>query len=65
MDLELKEKVGKEKIDEIIESEREFFYGRGKDVENMTLSEIKKYIVSLENTKRDYLILLEKVGRVL
>lgn len=65
MDLELKEKVGKEKIDEIIESEREFFYGRGKDVENMTLSEIKKYIVSLENSKRDYLILLEKVGRVL
>ena len=38
MDLELKEKVGKEKIDEIIESEREFFYGGGKDVENMTLS---------------------------
>lgn len=65
MDLELKEKAGKEKIDEIIESEREFFYGRGKDVENMTLSEIKRYIVSLENTKRDYLILLEKVGRVL
>lgn len=65
MDLELKEKVGKEKIDEIIESEREFFYGGGKDVENMTLSEIKRYIVSLENTKRDYLILLEKVGRVL
>lgn len=65
MDLELKEKTGKEKIDEIIENEREFFYGRGKDVENMTLSEIKKYIVSLENTKRDYLILLEKVGRVL
>ena len=65
MDLELKEKGGKEKIDEIIESEREFFYGRGKDVENMTLSEIKKYIVSLENSKRDYLILLEKVGRVL
>ena len=64
MDLELKEKTGKEKIDEIIESEREFFYGGGKDVENMTLSEIKKYIVSLENTKRDYLILLEKVGRV-
>lgn len=65
MDLELKEKAGKEKIDEIIENEREFFYGRGKDVENMTLSEIKRYIVSLENTKRDYLILLEKVGRVL
>lgn len=65
MDLELKEKAGKEKIDEIIESEREFFYGRGKDVENMTLSEIKRYIASLENTKRDYLILLEKVGRVL
>lgn len=64
MDLELKEKTGKEKIDEIIESEREFFYGGGKGVENMTLSEIKKYIVSLENTKRDYLILLEKVGRV-
>jgi len=51
----------KDKIEEILKSQREFQCGRGKNIENMTLSEIKDYVGSLENTKRDYLELLLKI----
>lgn len=51
----------KDKIEEILKAQREFQCGRGKNIENMTLSEIKDYVGSLENTKRDYLELLLKI----
>jgi hypothetical protein len=51
----------KDKIEEILKSQREFQCGRGKNIENMTLYEIKDYVGSLENTKRDYLELLLKI----
>ena len=51
----------KDKIEDILKSQREFQCGRGKNIENMTLSEIKDYVCSLENTKRDYLELLLKI----
>ena len=51
----------KDKIEEILKSQREFQCGRGKNIENMTLSEIEDYVGSLENTKRDYLELLLKI----
>lgn len=51
----------KDKIEEILKSQREFQCGRGKNIENMSLSEIKDYVGSLENTKRDYLELLLKI----
>lgn len=51
----------KDKIEEILKAQREFHYGRGKNIENMTLSEIKDYVGKLENAKRDYLELLLKI----
>lgn len=51
----------KDKIEEILKAQREIHYGVGKNIENMTLSEIKDYVGSLENTKRDYLELLLKI----
>lgn len=61
MDLEIKEKTEIEKIKEIVDKEREFLYGRGKNIENMTLAEIKRYVVILEETKMEYIKLLKAV----
>ena len=49
-----------EKIEKILEKEKEFFYKKS-NIEQMTLSEIKDYVKHLEYIKKEYLELLLKI----